>query len=435
MEIINIAQGVMVILGAYLSYTLQVHAGIDPFVGLFLTMPVMFVVGVGDRVGLHQAARPRNRTALSILVTFAVAIVIEGILTQFYSRDLRSVDAWYVDQSLHVFGFYLPYIYVFGFALAVVAARRAVPLPVPDADRVTASGRRCRTGTGAELIGIDIDRVSAITFGIGAAVTAAGGMVFGATNSFNPNSGYDLISRLLVIVVLGGLGSIGGALVAAIVALVIEDVTAVRLVAGVGQHDVLRRARRGAAGAAERAVRAGRRRVRSETLIRGGRGHEPGADRRTCGRPPGRRRRCRRPGGWVVVAALLAASALPVRVQQSGDHVSRDLHAALRRRASAWNMFSGYTGYMALGNAVFYGSGAYFMANLTTHLDLRGGVGRLRARAPRGHRSTGLVAIPVGWLALRTRRHTFVVITIAIFFIFQLLAYNLRSITDGSAGM
>jgi branched-chain amino acid transport system permease protein len=81
--------------------------------------------------------------------------------------------------------------------------------------------------TGAELIGININRVSAITFGIGAAVTAAGGMIFGATNSFNPNSGYDLISRLLVIVVLGGLGSIGGALVAAVVALVIEDVTAV----------------------------------------------------------------------------------------------------------------------------------------------------------------------------------------------------------------
>jgi branched-chain amino acid transport system permease protein len=52
-------------------------------------------------------------------------------------------------------------------------------------------------------------------------------MIFGATNSFNPNSGYDLISRLLVIVVLGGLGSIGGALVAAVAALVIEDVTAV----------------------------------------------------------------------------------------------------------------------------------------------------------------------------------------------------------------
>jgi len=102
--------------------------------------------------------------------------------------------------------------------------------------------------------------------------------------------------------------------------------------------------------------------------------------------------------------------------------------------ASAWNMFSGYTGYMALGNAVFYGSGAYFFANITTHLHLAGGVG-LFAFVPLAGLFAGLVAVPVGWLALRTRRHTFVVITIAIFFIFQLLAYNLRSLTDGSSGM
>jgi len=102
--------------------------------------------------------------------------------------------------------------------------------------------------------------------------------------------------------------------------------------------------------------------------------------------------------------------------------------------ASAWNMFSGYTGYMALGNAVFYGCGAYFFANLASHLDVKGGVG-LFAYVPLAGLFAGLVAIPVGWLALRTRRHTFVVITIAIFFIFQLLAYNLTGLTNGSSGM
>ena len=69
----------------------------------------------------------------------------------------------------------------------------------------------------ARLIGIDVNRVAAVTFGIGVAVTAVGGMMFGATSGgFNPNSGYDLISRLLAIIILGGLGSIGGALVAAV---------------------------------------------------------------------------------------------------------------------------------------------------------------------------------------------------------------------------
>ena len=79
--------------------------------------------------------------------------------------------------------------------------------------------------TAARLIGIDVNRVAAITFGIGVAVTAAGGMVFGATGGgFNPNTGYDLISRLLAIIILGGLGSIGGAMLAAIFMITLEGV-------------------------------------------------------------------------------------------------------------------------------------------------------------------------------------------------------------------
>ena len=81
--------------------------------------------------------------------------------------------------------------------------------------------------TAAQLVGIDVDRVSAIAFGIGMATAAAGGVVFGITNTFNPGSHYDLISRLLTIIVLGGLGSLRGAIIAALVMLVIEDVTAV----------------------------------------------------------------------------------------------------------------------------------------------------------------------------------------------------------------
>jgi branched-chain amino acid transport system permease protein len=226
MEIINIAQGIFVVLAAYLSYVLQVHLGIDPFLGLLITMPLMFGVGLLVEWGFLRRLRPQNRSALSILVTFAVAIVIEGVLTQLFSADLKTLTAWYVDKSWHVLGFYLPYVYLFGFALAVVLL--GVLYLFLYRSRTGKSIRASvQNRTGAELIGININRVSAITFGVGAAVTAAGGMVFGATNTFNPNSGYDLISRLLVIIVLGGLGSIGGALVAAVVALVIEDVTAV----------------------------------------------------------------------------------------------------------------------------------------------------------------------------------------------------------------
>jgi branched-chain amino acid transport system permease protein len=79
--------------------------------------------------------------------------------------------------------------------------------------------------TAAMLVGVDVNRVAALTYGIGVAVTAAGGMVFGASGGgFNPNSGYDLISRLLALVILAGLGSIGGALVASVFMLTVESI-------------------------------------------------------------------------------------------------------------------------------------------------------------------------------------------------------------------
>jgi branched-chain amino acid transport system permease protein len=81
--------------------------------------------------------------------------------------------------------------------------------------------------TAARLVGINVNRVAALTFGIGVAVTAVGGMVYGSTNAFNANSGYDLISRLLSIVILGGMGSVGGALGASVFMLTVESLVIV----------------------------------------------------------------------------------------------------------------------------------------------------------------------------------------------------------------
>src|SRR3989441_5797230 len=102
--------------------------------------------------------------------------------------------------------------------------------------------------------------------------------------------------------------------------------------------------------------------------------------------------------------------------------------------AVGWNIFSGYTGYIALGHAVYFGIGAYAMALLCQAWNIPAGYAPFFLLP-----LTGLIAaafaVPFGWIALRTRRHTFVVITIATFFIMQLMAYNLRGITQGSAGL
>jgi branched-chain amino acid transport system permease protein len=226
MDIINIAQGVLVVLGAYLSYELSTHLGIDLFLGLLITVPAFFLLGVAIEWGFMRRLRESDRTSMSILVTYAVAIVIEGVLSLVFGIDYVQLHASYVDKSLHVLGFYLPYIYLLGFVLAAgLLAGLYVMLYRTKFGRAIRASLQNRMA--ADLIGINVNRTRTISVGIGVAVTAVGGMVFGATNAFNPNSGYDLISRLLAIVILGGMGSIGGAMVAAVLMLVLNDVVAV----------------------------------------------------------------------------------------------------------------------------------------------------------------------------------------------------------------
>ena len=100
---------------------------------------------------------------------------------------------------------------------------------------------------------------------------------------------------------------------------------------------------------------------------------------------------------------------------------------------TSWNMFSGYSGYVSLGSAIFYGCGAYTMALVSSHAHMAGGEAQFWL-VPLAGLVAMVVAVPVGAIALRVRRHTFVVITIALFFVFQLLAIN-ASFTGGSAGI
>jgi branched-chain amino acid transport system permease protein len=218
LDIINIAQGILVVLGAYLSYVLSVHLHIDLFVGLAITIPVMFVIGVAIQWLFIRPLRGSERTSMTLLACYAVALIIEGILYWVFGPNFVALNAWYTqpNASVKIFGFYVGDIYLFGFGLAVAAVVILYLLLYR-----TTFGRAVRATmqdlTAARLVGIEVNRVAAITFGIGVAITAVGGMMYGATTgAFSPNSGYDLISRLLAIIILGGLGSVGGAMAAAI---------------------------------------------------------------------------------------------------------------------------------------------------------------------------------------------------------------------------
>ena len=227
MRIINVGHGALVILGAYLSFAFFRSWHLDPLLTLVITMPLMFGLGVVLQIVFIRPLKT-DREALSVLVTYALALGIEGVLGFAFTSNYVQLRAWYETASFAVLGFHITYVYVFGFllCLAILGALFLVLYR-------TSYGRALRATmlnrTAAQLVGVDVDRVSAIAFGIGVATAAAGGVVFGITNSFNPGSHYDLISRLLTIIVLGGLGSLRGAIIAALVMLVTEDLAAVVL--------------------------------------------------------------------------------------------------------------------------------------------------------------------------------------------------------------
>ncbi|MDA8313012.1 MAG: branched-chain amino acid ABC transporter permease [Actinomycetota bacterium] len=223
MDIISVAQGIFVILGAYLSYSLEQSVGISLFVGLLITIPALFIIGLCVEWLFIRRLGKSDRVPMSILVTYAVALIVEGVLNIVYGTQDIELHASYLTTSVDIGGAHVPDMYLYGFALAVGIlglffyilhrTRFGVSIQAAVQDR-----------TAALLLGVDVKRVSTIVFGMGTAATAAGGMVFGATLPFNANSAEDLISRLLVVIVLGGLGSMAGALIASVFMLVVEDV-------------------------------------------------------------------------------------------------------------------------------------------------------------------------------------------------------------------
>jgi branched-chain amino acid transport system permease protein len=216
MKVVNLAQGAFVILSAYLSFQLFTSFGIDPFLAIPITTVIMFAIGVVIQLVFIRPLRREDRAELGLLVTFAVALLIEGIMTVSWNTSIRSVNTGYANSSWTVFGYQITLVRLWAFLLSV----GVIGLLFLLLNR-TRFGRAIRATVqnpeSARLLGVEAEWVSALGFGLGAATAAAAGSVYGLLYPFNSGSHYDLISRLLSIVVLGGLGSIGGAIVGALI--------------------------------------------------------------------------------------------------------------------------------------------------------------------------------------------------------------------------
>ena len=224
---INFAQAIFAIMCSYLSYTLFTDFGIDPFLSILVLVPAMFAFGYWIYVILLRRLS-QSRAELGLLVLYGLGIGIQGVLDLIYKTNTRTIATSYADHSWTVAGYQIPEVRFYAFVLAV-----AVLAGLHLIRQRTKLGRALRATTqnpvAAQLMGVDVERISGLGMGLGVAAAGAAGAVFGMILPFNGNTQYDLLSKLLSIAVLGGLLSMPGTIVAAVILGVIESVVAAKI--------------------------------------------------------------------------------------------------------------------------------------------------------------------------------------------------------------
>jgi branched-chain amino acid transport system permease protein len=230
MRIINIAHGAFLIFSAYLAYWLFTLYGLDPFLSIVIIVPLLFVMGVFLQSTL--LSKIRNEPGLIVLLTFSMALMLEGIMGALWQSTGRSIRTWYTSEvwmlDIGQLTLRLPVVRVLGFSVAVLTLF-VLYLLLARTDLGRAIRATVQNRDAAQLVGVNVARVQALTFGLGLATVGVGGAVFSLMWSFNAASHEEWISKLLSIIVLGGMGSLPGALIAALIMGVVESMAAVTM--------------------------------------------------------------------------------------------------------------------------------------------------------------------------------------------------------------
>jgi branched-chain amino acid transport system permease protein len=222
MRLINIAHAAVIIFASYLSWKLLVNLGIDPLISIAILMIVFFIAGALLQRGVLSALVDKD-LSLALLATLGVANILEGMEGAFWTSSFQAINTGYSSQTYQIGEIYIPLIRVITFAASVILLGGLYILlnhsNLGRAIRATTQNRGV-----AQLVGVNVNRITMIAFGIGIAVAAAAGPLMGMYYPFYPNSHWGWIGKLMAIVVLGGLGSFRGTLLAALVLGIAEQV-------------------------------------------------------------------------------------------------------------------------------------------------------------------------------------------------------------------
>jgi branched-chain amino acid transport system permease protein len=228
MRIVNIAHAAFMLLGAYLSFWAFTRFHIDPMVSLVIGMPVFFVLGAAVYRLLFTRIVDRPRHAeITVLLTFALALVVEGATGLVATGASRTTTPGYASEAIAAGPFHIATgpLYAAILSFVLLGALRVYL-------RFTRTGRAIRATmqnrAAAQLMGARVERISMLVFGIGIALAGASGSLMSFLFPFFPSRHWQWVASLLALIVLGGMGSLVGTVVAAmllsITAAVVGDV-------------------------------------------------------------------------------------------------------------------------------------------------------------------------------------------------------------------
>jgi branched-chain amino acid transport system permease protein len=222
MRVVNFAHGEFLMLGMYLAFWAFAWLRLDPYLTLVLSLPLCFVVGWGTyRAVMHPVIRASHN--VQIFTTVGLSIVLQNLALVLWTGDARFVRTDYYAVVVRVGGaaFNVAQVVAFAVALALTAVLFAFMRwsYTGKVMRATAQDRDA-----SALMGIDTDRVYAITWAVGIACVGAAGVLLAPVYPVYPTAGLQFVLIAYVAVVLGGLGDMAGALIAAVVVAAVEVV-------------------------------------------------------------------------------------------------------------------------------------------------------------------------------------------------------------------
>ena len=233
LHIINFAHGALLMVALYAVYLLKTHLGVDPYMALPLVVPGMFVLGYAlQRLVINRASHGKDENIL--LVTLGISIVLENLALLAFKSDTRSIETAYTLSTVQIGPAFIavPKLVAFGGALVSAAL---LMLVITRTDLGRAIRAVAKEKQGARLMGIDVDHVYAMCFGIGLACLGAAACFLLPAYYVNPQVGSGFVLVAFTIVVLGGMGSFAGALIGGLLIGVVESIGGLVLGESLGQ--------------------------------------------------------------------------------------------------------------------------------------------------------------------------------------------------------